>query len=42
MADLAGIRGRGFLIGLNVRIAFLRVAATAGTSAHTTSGEDIS
>jgi len=30
------------LIGLNVRIAFLRVEATAGTSAHTIFGESIS
>jgi hypothetical protein len=30
------------LTGLNVRIAFLRVEATAGTSAHTTSGGNIS
>jgi hypothetical protein len=33
--------GRGFLTGLNVRTAFLREAATAGTNAHTTSGENI-
>ena len=31
---------RGFLKSLNVRIAFLRVEATVGISAHITSGED--
>jgi hypothetical protein len=34
-------RSRGVLIGLSVRTAFLRVAATAGISAHTTSGEGV-
>jgi len=33
--------GRGFLTGQSVETAFLRVA-TAGTSVHTTYGEDIS
>jgi hypothetical protein len=33
---------RGFLIGLNVRIAFLRVEATAGISVHAMFGGDIS
>jgi hypothetical protein len=41
---LLGVDGlwvsRGFLKSLNVRIAFLRVEATAGTSVHITSGED--
>jgi hypothetical protein len=40
---LLGVDGlwvsRGFLTGLNVRIAFLRVEATAGTSAHIIFGE---
>jgi len=39
MVVLAG-RSQGLLIDLNVRAAFLRVAATAGTNVHTTSGED--
>jgi hypothetical protein len=30
----------GFSIGLNVRAAFTRVANTAGTTAHTTYGEN--
>jgi hypothetical protein len=33
--------GRGYLIGLSVRTAFLREAVTAGTNAHTTYGENI-
>ena len=33
---------RGFSIGLNVKTAFLKAADTAGTSAHTTYGENIS
>ena len=41
---LVGVDGlwvsRGFLTDLNVRITFLRVEATAGISAHITSGED--
>ena len=32
-------RSPGFSIGLSVRTAFLRVEATAGTNAHTTSGD---
>ena len=43
---LVGVDGlwvsRGFLTDLNVRITFLRVEATAGTSAPTSSGGDIS
>jgi len=39
MVVLAG-RSQDLLIDLNVRAAFLRVAATAGTNVHTTSGED--
>jgi len=38
---LVVVGGRGFLIGLSVGTAFLRVVATAGTSAHTTSGGNI-
>jgi hypothetical protein len=34
--------GQGFLIDSNVKIAFLRVEATAGTSAHITSGGNFS
>lgn len=34
-------RSLGFLIGLSVRTAFLRVAVTAGTNAYTTSGANI-
>jgi hypothetical protein len=36
------VGGRGFLIGLSVKTAFLRVAVTAGGSVHTISGESIS
>jgi hypothetical protein len=43
LAILLGVDGlwvsRGFLTGLNVRIASSKEAATAGTSAHTTFGE---
>ena len=39
MVVLAG-RSQGLLMDLNVRAAFLRVAAVAGTNVHTTSGED--
>jgi hypothetical protein len=35
------VKGLGFSIGLNVKVAFLRAADIAGTSAHITSGEDI-
>ena len=41
---LLGVDGlwvsRGFLKSLNAKIAFLRVEATVGISAHITSGED--
>jgi len=36
------VRGRGFLIDLNVGTVFIRVAVTAGTSVHTTYGGNIS
>jgi hypothetical protein len=35
------VRSLGFLIGQSVKGAFLRVADTVGTSAHTTYGEGI-
>jgi len=36
------VGSRGFFIGLSVETPFLRVAVTAGTSVHTTSGVDTS
>jgi hypothetical protein len=38
---MLAVKGLDFSTGLSVRVAFLRAADIAGTSAHITSGEDI-